>query len=433
MIPLLLLFALGGLMHAARSFSTDGVAAELAFGFLLLSAYFTAKIVSRLGLPKLTGYILAGVITGPYVLGLVTTDMAVSLKIVSGTASAIIALEAGAELQIAKIRPVIKTLRALALLSVIGTAAAIAGTIYLVRDTLGFFSMFDFNQTIAVCVLLGVALAAKSPAVAMALISETRSEGPLTSTILATVVVADLGVIICFSIASAVTSAVIGGGIDVAATVFDVCWALFGSVGFGIAIGALLGVFLKSVKSGASLFAVMICVVVAEVGTRIQLDPLIVMLAAGIYLRNFSRADATQLLDNFAAAQLPVFLVFFALAGAKLHIFELWAAIIPVMLICAVRAASFYVAAKIATVATGAPEVVRKYAWYGLCPQAGLALALAPVLAKTFPSFGGEASVILFGVVGFNECIAPIVLRIMLLRSGEAGQKQGVDFAARGH
>jgi Kef-type K+ transport system membrane component KefB len=433
MIPLLLLFALGGLMHAARSFSTDGVAAELAFGFLLLSAYFTAKIVSRFGLPKLTGYILAGVITGPYVLGLVTTDMAVSLKIVSGTASAIIALEAGAELQIEKIRPVMKTLRALALLSVIGTAAAIAGTLYLVRDTLGFFSVLDFNQTIAVCVLLGVALAAKSPAVAMALISETRSEGPLTSTILATVVVADLGVIICFSIASAVTSAVIGGGIDVAATVFDVCWALFGSVAFGIAIGALLGVFLKSVKSGASLFAVMICVVVAEVGTRIQLDPLIVMLAAGIYLRNFSRADATQLLDNFAAAQLPVFLVFFALAGAKLHIFELWAAIIPVMLICGVRAASFYVGAKIATVATGAPEVVRKYTWYGLCPQAGLALALALVLAKSFPSFGAEASVILFGVVGFNECIAPIVLRIMLLRSGEAGKKQGVDFAARGH
>ena len=434
MIPLLLLFALGGLMHAARSFSSTGVAPELAFGFLLLAAYFTAKIVSRFGLPKLTGYILAGVVTGPYVLELVTTDMAVSLKIVSGTASAIIALEAGAELQLEKIRPVVRTLRALAVVSVIGTAAAIAGVLYLLRDTLGVFAGLDGQQTIAVCVLLAVALAAKSPAVAMALISETRSEGPLTSTILATVVVADLCVIVCFSIASALTSAVIGGGIDVATTVFDVCWALFGSMGFGIAIGMLIGVFLKSIKSGgASLFAVLICVVVAEVGTRVQLDPLIVMLAAGIYLRNFSGADATQLLDNFAAAQLPVFLVFFALAGAKLHIFELWAAIVPVVLIAGTRAASFYLGAKVATAVTGAPEVVRRYAWYGLVPQAGLALALALVLAKTFPSFGNEASVILFGVVGLNECIAPIVLRIMLLRSGEAGKKQRTDFAARSH
>lgn len=433
MIPLLLLFALGGLMHAALSFSSSVVSAELAFGFLLLAAYFTAKIVSRFGLPKLTGYILAGVITGPYVLGLVTTEMAVSLKLVSGTAAAIIALEAGAELQLEKIRPVMRTLRALAVVSVLGTAAAIAGVLYLLRGSLGFFAELDETQTIAVCVLLGVALAAKSPAVAMALISETRSEGPLTSTILATVVVADLGVIVCFSIASALTGAVIGGGIDVATTVFNVCWALFGSVAFGIAIGMLIGVFLKVIKSGgASLFAVLICVVVAEVGTRVRLDPLIVMLAAGIYLRNFSGADTAQLLGNFAAAQLPVFLVFFALAGAKLHIFELWAAIIPVVLIAATRAASFYLGAKVATAATGAPEVVKRYAWYGLVPQAGLALALALVLAKSFPSFGAEASVILFGVVGFNELIAPVVLRVVLLRSGEAGKKQGTDFAANG-
>ena len=66
---------------------------------------------------------------------------------------------------------------------------------------------------------------------------------------------------------------------------------------------------------------------------------------------------------------------------------------------------------------------------------ASLALALALVLQNTFPepSFGGKASVILFGVVALNEMVAPIVLRIVLLRSGEAGKKQGVDFAAGGH
>ena len=66
-------------------------------------------------------------------------------------------------------------------------------------------------------------------------------------------------------------------------------------------------------------------------------------------------------------------------------------------------------------------------------------LALALVLKNTLPQFGFDqeagdtAAVILFGVVGFNECVAPIILRIMLIRSGEAGKKQGVDFAAGGH
>ncbi len=76
--------------------------------------------------------------------------------------------------------------------------------------------------------------------------------------------------------------------------------------------------------------------------------------------------------------------------------------------------------------------MVTRYAWFGLVPQAGLALALALVLARSFPSFGEQAAVILFGVVGFNECVAPVILRFVLIRSGEAGKKPGVDFGKGG-
>ncbi|HEU0032044.1 MAG TPA: cation:proton antiporter [Kofleriaceae bacterium] len=432
---MLLLLALAGLMHAARSFSTDTTLAgtELAFGFLLLAAYFTSKIVSRVGLPKLTGYLLAGVLAGPYVFGFVTADMMVPLKIVSNTATAIIALEAGSELEIAKVRPVMRTLRAMTIFAVIGAMFVITAVVYLTRPMLGFFEGFDLTQSLAVSAMVGVSLSAQSPAVVMALLSEMRSEGPLTSTVLASVVVADLVVILVFSIATAITSSVIGGGIDVLETVLGVLWELLGSMVFGVALGMLIGQFLLSVKSGASLFALLVCFVVAEIGARIHLDPLIVMLAAGIWLRNFSRADASDLFRNFASAQLPVFLVFFALAGAKLNIYELASMIVPVGLIAIARASSFYIGTKVATTATNAPDVVKKFAWFGLVPQAGLALALAGVIEKSFPSFGDKARVLLIGVVGLNECIAPPILRGMLLRSGEAGKKAGVDFAAGGH
>lgn len=435
MIPLLLLLAVGGLMQAARSFSADVTigGTELAFGYLLLVAYFTAKIVNRFGLPKLTGYIIAGVVSGPFVLGLVTKDMATTLKIVSNTATAIIALEAGSELQIKKIRPVLRTLRAMILFAVIGAMFAITGVLYLMRPLLPMFDTMTQTQSLAVCMVIGVALSAQSPAVVMALLAEMRSEGPLSQIVLASVVVADLVVIVCYSIASAITSAVIGGGLDIVATVLEVSWELFGSMAFGLAVGMLIGQFLLSVKRGASLFALMVCVVVAEIGGRIGLDPLIVMLTAGLWLRNFSRADATDLLHGFESAQLPVFLVFFALAGSKLDIFTLWASIIPVAIIVITRATSFFLGTKLATTATGASDVVKQYAWFGLVPQAGLALALALVLQKTFPSFGNAAAVILFGVVGTNEAIAPIILRRMLIASGEAGKKKSVDFAAGGH
>ncbi len=239
--------------------------------------------------------------------------------------------------------------------------------------------------------------------------------------------------ILLFSVATALTGAAIGGSLDVTGVALSVGWELFGSIIFGVAIGMLIGQFLLSVKQGASLFALMICVIVAEIGVRVHLDPLIVMLAAGIWLRNFSRADASDLLHGFESAQLPVFLVFFALAGSKLDIYALWGSIVVIAALAVTRATSFYIGCKIACAKTGAAEAVRKFAWFGLVPQAGLALALALVLQKTFPSFGNEASVILFGVVGLNELVAPVILRGMLLKSGEAGKKAGVDFASGGH
>jgi Kef-type K+ transport system membrane component KefB len=436
MVNVLLLIAVGGMMQAARSFTTDTTIAgtELAFGFLLLASYFTGKIFNRFGLPKLTGYIAAGVIAGPYVLEFVSKDMGISLKVVSTTATAILALEAGSELEIKRIKPIMGTLRGMILFAVVGSMFTIGTALFLMRPLLpGIFENLDFNQSIAVCFAIGVALSAQSPAVVMAMLAETRAEGPLSRTMLASVVVADLTVITLFSVVLAITGAVIGGSIDVTGTALAVLWELLGSMVFGVLLGMLIGQYLLSVKQGASMFALMVCVIVAEIGARMHLDPLIVMLAAGIWLRNWSRADASELMHNFQAAQLPVFLVFFALAGSKLDVQTLFASLLPVGILAFVRASSFYLGAKLACKLTGAEEVVTKYAWFGLVPQAGLALALALVLKNTFPQFGDGAAVILFGVVGFNECIAPIILRIMLIRSGEAGKKEGVDFAAGGH
>jgi Kef-type K+ transport system membrane component KefB len=430
MIPILIIMALGGLMHAARSFAIDAgtVGTELAFGYLLLTAFFAGKIFSRFGLPKLTGYITSGIVVGPFVLDLVTKEMGASLKVVNGVAVCILALTAGAELNFKRVKPVMRTLRAMSILCVFLGIAAIMGALMAMRPLLPFFDQLTTVQSIAVCGVMAVALTAQSPAVVMAMVSETRSDGPLTQVMLASVIVADLLVIVLFAVASALAVATIGGGVDFRETGLAVAWELIGSMGFGIAIGALLGVFVQTVKRGAALFTVMICIVVAEIGTRIHLDPLVCMLAAGIWLENVSKADAHKLISDFESAQLPVFLVFFALAGAKLDIMALTASAIPVAIIAFTRGFTFFAASRIACKQTGAEPVVTKFAWFGLVPQAGLALALALLIQKTFPTFGNEAAVVVFGVVAVNELIAPVILRALLLRSGEAGKREATEF-----
>lgn len=433
MIPILLLLALGGLMHAARSFTT-GIAGgtQLAFGFLLLVAYFSGRLVSRLGLPRLTGYLIAGVAAGPFVLDLVTLQMGENLRIVNSVATCILGLTAGAELNLKRVRPILRTINALLVFAVIGSMLVLAGVLFVIRPLIPLFADMGQTESIAVCMLIGVAIVPQSPAVVLAILSETKADGPLSQMWLASVVVADLVVIVCYSIAGAVTGALIGGGIDVAQTAISVVWELVGSVVFGVAIGMLIGAFIRVVKEGAPMFALLVCVVVAEIGSRVHLDPLVVMLGAGVWLENFSKANAQSLLHKFESAQLPVFLVWFALAGMRLDLFALWATIVPVMILVGTRATWFYLGARIAMARSDAPPAVKRFAFAGLIPQAGLSLALIVLIQKTFPSFGGAAAVLMLSILGVNQLLSPVLLRHALVKSGEVGRKSQTDFATPG-
>jgi Kef-type K+ transport system membrane component KefB len=432
-IPILLLLALGGLMHAAGSFAPNSATlagAELAFGFLLLGAYFAGKLVNRFGLPKLTGYILAGIAFGPNVLGLVERSMAEELKMVGDVAVALIALQAGSELQIAQVRPLFRTIRGLTVYAVFGTMVVLTVVLMLMRPLVPFLAELPPLAALAVASALAVALSAQSPAVVMALINETRAEGIVTRTVLAMVVIADLAVIISFGIASSLATALVRGEADVAGAIGGIAWEVLGSLGIGLIIGVALGRFVLHVDRGVGLFAVMLCFVVAEVGHAVHLDPLIIMLTAGIYLQNFTRADAHRLIHGLDGASLPVYLVFFALAGAKLNLVVLGAVALPVAILVIARATSFYVGSRVGCARADADPQVRRYGWLGLLPQAGLALALAELVRRTFPELGDAAYALVVGVVATNEMIAPVLLRVALLRSGEAGKRASHDFAS---
>jgi Kef-type K+ transport system membrane component KefB len=267
-----------------------------------------------------------------------------------------------------------------------------------------------------------VCLAAQSPAVVMALITETRADGPMARTILAVVVLADLLVVLAFGVMSSVASTLLHGEADVAGTAMEIAWEVPGSIAIGACVGAIIGAYIKSVRRGIGLFATMVCVVVGEVGSALHLDPLVIMLTAGIWLQNVSSADAHALTDNFEAASLPVYLVFFALAGAKVDLGTLGALAAPIVAVAGIRALAFYGGARIATRAAD-PPTLRSYAWLGLLPQAGLALGLAELIRRSFPEFGDQLYTLVIGVVGLNQLIAPVLLRVALVRSGEAGRR----------
>lgn len=427
---LFLVLAMGGLMQAVRSFGglpnerIEAAAVVLSVGFVLITSLFVGKIFSHARLPKLTGYLMTGIIAGPAVLGYLDQGAVNGLRLVNGMAIALIALTAGSEMNFRALRPLMRSIAWISLIAVVGTAALLGITTFLLRGQLGFMTEMTLSEQLVVAAVMGVVVVAQSPAVVVAIRSETGADGPVARTVLGVVVLADLLVIVLFAIASSIATSVLSGTADVGATVLGVAWELFGSMGVGVIVGAILAAYLRLVKQGLDLFVLTSCLLVAEVGQRLHLDPLTVMLAAGMFVENVMR-QGERLRHSFEAASLPVYILFFTVAGASIHLDAIPTFAIPAVALVLVRALGLWGGTRIAARVARAPEAVVQYAGFGLLPQAGLAIALALLFARTFPAFGEAAGTLTLGIVAINELIAPALLRWAFVRSGEGAKAEG--------
>jgi Kef-type K+ transport system membrane component KefB len=424
-VNLILILILGGLMQAVRSFTIAGGegsgGTSLAFGYLLLTAYFAGNLFKQVGLPRLTGYIATGIAVGPAGLGMLTEPMVDSLTLVNGMAVAMIALTAGNELEFRAMRPLMRSVAWISLVAVLGTTVLLSIAAFLSRRWLPFLAELPLGPQIAVACVLGVVMVAQSPAVVVALRDETRADGPVSRTVLGVVVIADLVVILLFAITSSVAKALLGGRSDLVDTLGALAWELPGSLLVGAVLGAVLALYLRKVGTGAPLFLLLLAFVIAEVGQRLHFDPLLVALAAGMLIRN-ATGVSEGLHRHIEACSLPVYILFFAVAGATIHLDALALVGLPAVLFVVVRGTGLLVGSRIGARLAGSPDEVRRFAGFGLLPQAGLALALSLLFKKTFPEFGLHAGALTLAVVAINELVAPVLFRIALVKCGEAGR-----------
>jgi Kef-type K+ transport system membrane component KefB len=428
MLRVILIVLVGVIMSAANQFAPDvslgsgAGATALACGFLLLTAYLAGGVCQRIALPALTGYLAAGILVGPQLLGLVTGEMVGNLKVFNGVALSLIALTAGTEMHVKSLKPIMRTILWLQVTAVLGTAALIAVTVMVLRSMLPFLAGMSAGQAVAMSLVLGVVLVAQSPAVVVALRDEMDADGPMVQTTMSGVILADLFLIVVFAGALSGAEAVIGGGVSLSAIARTLGWEVLGSLAAGVVVFGLIHAYFRNLDTSGALFVVAICFMVAEIGVRLHMDPLIIMLTAGVLLRNASSVG-DRLHHDIDAASLPVYVAFFAVSGAAINLKALWLLGIPAGILVVVRGIGIVYGTRAAARLSSAPDSVRRYTAFGLLPQAGLAIAFALVIQRSFPGIGEQAATLIFGVVAINQLVAPPLFRLALVRSGEAGQR----------
>jgi Kef-type K+ transport system membrane component KefB len=426
----ILLALVAALVAAARSFVPEGVTGDggamLALGFVLLAALQAGHIFHSLRLPHLTGFLICGAIFGPEVMGLLTPEMVGDLALVKRVAVAMIALSAGCELNVKQLAPRLRVVGSTALWAFLIGGLALFAFIYAILPQLAFAAGFDPWQRAAVALVGANVLIALSPAVVMGIVSETRAAGPVTELALSLVVLADLIIVLTFSASDTIARWAFpdlgsGGG------AVSVVGHILGSLGLGVVLGALMAVFVQRIGRKVGLFVFALLFVMAEAGGALHLDPLLIGLAAGLFVENVSAVSGSAVVHETESASLPTYAIFFAVVGAEIHMRDFLAVAGWAALAALLRAACFYVAVRIVAVRKQlGPELWKPY-YLGMLPQAGVALALALLVKTKFGAWGEGLAVLLFGTIVVNETLGPVLWRMALVRAGEVGRRHIPD------
>lgn len=424
MRPLFMIAAAVTIIYSARSFVRSGElvtgsGAALAFGFLLIAAVHVGEIAHKVRIPHLTGFLLCGLFFGPEVLSLISRQMLSDLAMVKGTAVGIVALLAGCELHF---RSLSSRLSAVAWTSL--CSLAIAGTLliallYAVTSTLPATAGYTSTERAVISLLGANVLCAFSPAVVIGVITETRARGPLSELCMSIVVMADLVIVVSFSLSSALAAATFPQ-LTASPVLSTLVVHFLGSAAAGLLVGATLAVYVRRVNARTGLLVFALLFVVAEAGRAVHLDPLLVGLTAGLFLANATPREGEDVVHAMQPVTLPTFAIFFAVIGAEIHL-RAFLHVAPFAIVAAItRAAGIYAGARYGARRSGsvAPETGRLVP-FGLFPQAGVAIALAVLVLNGFPPWGRVIGTILLGSIVVNELVGPVLFRLALARAGE--------------
>jgi Kef-type K+ transport system membrane component KefB len=420
---LLTIVVVVALTYATRSFvprgaTITGSGAALAFGFLLIVAVQAAAICDRFKMPRLTGYILVGMLFGPELLGIVSAKMLPDLAVVKGTAVALIAFLAGCELNLRHLRPRLRAIGTVAVLTMLAAAVVLFALFYGLTFVIPITADFTTVQRLVVALIAANILAAYSPAVVVGIISETKAHGTLSETALSIVVLADLIIVVTYALSNTAGHVVFpvegrGGGLHLLLP------HIFGSIAAGMVAGGMLALYVSRISARSGIFIFALLFIAAEAGSALHLNPLLVGLAAGLLLENLTPIGGEQLAHAAEGVALPTFAIFFAVVGAEVQL-QAFLHTAPLAIGAAVvRAAGIYAGARLAGRMVGLDRVFTGQVTLGLLPQAGVAIALVALLLADFPPWGPIVGTIVLGTIIVNQLIGPVLFRSALVRAGE--------------
>ena len=407
-------------VHALGETGTvPSAGAALALGFTLLGAWISGELLRKFNLPRITGYLIFGVLVGPYVSNVITAPMASQLGAVTGIATTLIALIAGLTISLERLRTTLGSIARFTGATFAVVMLGIAALLWLAWPWLPVSPDSTGAARAVTVTLLTIMVASVSPTMTAAVTTETGGRGRLSELVLAVVVLADLVLLVLFSCSMQLARAVFRPDAAGPSLLVRFAWETGGAIAFGALVGALFALYLRYVGREVTLALLAMCGVLSQVGTTQQFEPLLAAVAAGLVIENLSVAQGDALRTAVQRGAPPVLVIFFVAIGSSLRL-DVLLTVWPVALILAgMRTALIRAGTRVGLNVSTIDRGIGEHAWTGLISQAGITVGLASVVAAEFPGWGTELQTILIALIPIHELVGPMLFRRGLAHAGE--------------
>ena len=412
----------------------------LAIGIAMFAGLLLSRLTSRLNLPDVTSYLVAGVLVGPLVLGKLgvpglgfsSFHFVESMGLVCDAALGFIAFSIGSEFRVSALR---KTGRQA---TVIAIFQALTATLLVDVGLIGLHFVLGDKLPISTCLILGAIATATAPAATLMVVNQYKAKGPLTDILMPIVALDDAVGLVVFAVSKGVAKALIGGSLSVISVLVNPLVEIVASLLLGAALGWVFSLVEKYFNSNSKRLSLAVAFVAISAGLsklhfaigelHIGFSSLLVCMMCGTIFCNLCDFSE-EIMHKTERWTGPVYVLFFVISGAELdlRVFADLAVVGIGVAYIATRSAGKILGANASARFMKCEPSICKYLGITLLPQAGVALGMSVTVAQEFGEAGAMMrNIVLFSVLIY-ELVGPMLTKMALTAAGDIRPKPTVD------
>lgn len=388
----------------------------ISLSVILLSGFLLTRITKFAKLPNVTGYIIAGIIIGPYILNLIPLEIIKNMDFISDIALAFIAFGVGRFFKKEAFKET-----GIGVITITLFESLLAGIVV----TLSMYYIFHLNWDLSL--LLGAVSTATAPASTMATIRQYKAKGNFVNTLLQVVAFDDAVCLIVFSIAASAISSKANDNVPIYQILMPLLYNM-GALVIGFLSGLALSKLMTPKRSDDNRLILTISLLCGISGlcSAVNISPLLsCMLFGTVYINTTNDKKLYKELEKFTP---PILSIFFVVSGMNLDISSFGTFGVIGASYFIIRIVGKYMGAYLGCIFAKTSKSVRNYLGLALIPQAGVAIGLAFLGKRILPeSLANIMLTIILSSSVLYELIGPLSAKIALIYSGAIDRNRNLE------